>query len=196
MTTYTYEAYWREQGATSWNKITSSSPITWSQELTGGSPYTNGQCDLSKYQVSISVRNRDGGISVLNRIALGPIGGARCFSVTSTNHQVQLLSRGINNSSGATCASSVTAGGSAWRSAGLAGSLYNPSLGATATVVAISACPNQPDDCATAGECKTTFSTGLVVTKPQCIEVTASPPECPCCKELLPKANAILARLS
>src|SRR5688572_12642327 len=104
MSTYTYEAFWREQGATEWNRITSSSPITWTQEVTQSSPYPNGQCSGSKYRVTLGGRQTSGASWTTNRTVWGPISGARIFSASATNHQVQLNCRGVDTTSTGTCA--------------------------------------------------------------------------------------------
>jgi len=112
-----------------------------------GRPFVGGQCDLAKYQVVVAGVNASGAFETFPRIALGPIVGARAFSVTPTIHQVQLLSRGNTTNASGTCSTTVTAGPQDWRTIGVAGSNYNPANGARFWVQSVTACPGQPNNC-------------------------------------------------
>lgn len=201
MYAFTYRVYWKEKNATNWNTIESSSPISWIQEVTPASQSNNfigGQCP-SRYQVKTDcivtvISCSNGAISFSGPIDAsglidGPIGGIFIESSASgacgsTGGQVLGIDRnGIRTGLGFLAGTS-----------NLGNRVQYTNVVHTVTPV-----DGQADNCgnlpAVDGSCKTTFSTGLIITKPECIEVSTEIPECPCCAGLLPKANAILARL-
>lgn len=210
MFAYTYRAYWREQGATDWNEIQSSSPITWGTEITppsDASGYEGGQCTGVNYQVYFGATGRStncSGVTVSPRTRAygpvstpraGPIGQIVAIGVNPTNCGFGNWAIRVFRPNG-----QLYFGGTGFFSPGVSG---NARIELDTFNVGVVRIDGQPDNCGnnefynpgSGGECITTFSTGLVVTRPQCIEVTTAPPECPCCGDLLPKANSILARL-
>lgn len=204
--TYTYRAYWREQGATAWNLIESSSPITWNHVVTQPQqsqplPYTGGQCQ-KLYRVRGEWRT-----TWFFNCSTGASGGIGSWLSFETEFNVPGPLGGI------TVTRRTPACGGFDGHTVLIGTPQGPRIifnrdgtgvinrGVEVRIIGVDAadsndnCGNLPGYGDTAASCTTTFSTGLIISRPQCIEVTLSPPECPCCKELLPKANAILARL-
>lgn len=168
----TYSAWWREIGASEWNAVHSESPISWTQGI------EQGQC-LGRYRGVITYYN-DFFQWVRNRTTAWLAGPITEYSFTYISTVVisgyprEYWDLRLRNASGATVVRRCN---------------LHPSRQYTVF-------PLQPenfvDDC---GDCITTFSTGLVVKRPQCIEVALIPPECPCCGDMLPVATRILNRL-
>lgn len=202
---YTYRAYWREVGATEWNLIESPSPITWNtQNIPASNPsgFQGGQCLVTytaygtfEGQCIPGARNWvSGGIPgrVLGMVRNGS--GWRILSSTSN-----VLFAPVNPQTGAQIYTLTDPSVCPWIN-------YNAQLNTAISAVMTHVVRNDgnPDNCGNhssynpgnPASCITTFSTGLIVTRSECIEVTLNPPnECPCCTELLPKTNSILSRL-
>lgn len=190
---HTYRAYWREQGATDWNETQSPSPITWNTELIPGQTplYTGGGNNGVEYQLHCEV-----------------------YTKFFADRQWQFYWNPIILDSFTGTCSLIDSGRRPF-SCSDGESFYEPvaTRSNAAPVIITNGCfpvwpirnarfirvDGQPDNSGpqpTEESCITTFSTGLIVTRPECIEVALNPPdECPCCKELLPKTNSILSRL-
>lgn len=216
---FTYRAYWRDQGATDWNLIESPSPITWTQETTPASEPTGvlgGQCN-SVYTVNgtweIQVRSANvapteagyaPGTWTVSNTSTAPRGPIRGIFNTPQVSGLLVVQLGVTLSSGPSFMNVYPTGSSGtahyWN-----GINRNATTRWVRNVVITQMtrrgglpdnCGNSPDyNPGSAGECITTFSTGLIISRPECIEVTTNPPECECCSELLPKTNSILSRL-
>ncbi|MGG6237228.1 hypothetical protein ACQ4N7_01205 [Nodosilinea sp. AN01ver1] len=193
---YTYRAYWREQGDSEWNTVTSNQPISWQQQIIPGSGNPQAGGDFSKYGgVTISGfsinNNRTITLNVLSYSfrwtysdapAAYPNGqpyyggysliGIDCIGNTVMIPELRSITYYEN------------------------GSIYSDNNAISSLRFIGSEVCGPGEDFPGVDKCQTTFSTGLVVTREQCIEVTLEPQdECPCCTALLAKASAILARL-
>lgn len=164
-----YTAYWRYKDSDEWHKIVSSEPITWNQEI------ERYQCPIL-YQGRANHTNHLGSPSTaITGWVLGPITG---YGLT-----FQFSTPGSRNPS--TYYTFYLQGATSWSGT------IRTRINTPVTLVDLIT-QGEPDDC---GNCVTTFSTGLVITAPECIEVTPNQPECPCCGELIPKATHILSML-
>jgi len=184
-----YVAYWREVGGSEWNEVHSESPITWTQEL------EKGKC-TGAYRVTAYVYREQrktywwlpGYVEIVpqyyeSTVTInGPIQG------WTTDGAGYLCVIGTLDGSPYTVRTGLP--GEPWPCVTNPNGWQNCSGGIVRIERPVGS--TLPDDC---GDCITTFSTGLIVTKPQCIEVTLIPPECPCCSEMLPIATRILTTL-
>lgn len=221
---YIYRAYWREQGAVDWNLIESPSPITWSQETiepSGESGFQGGQCSGIRYNIfgtgtfrrssgsttwadnwqDLAWRaNTNGGTG-----AAGPVKGFQlAFYATGNTYFIRVAYASTSLTDFQPFAYSTTNPIHLYDGRNLPGVSGSRVWAQNYRITSVVRRDGLPDNCGnssdyspgSSGECITTFSTGLIISRSQCIEVTLEPPECECCSELLPKANAILSRLS
>jgi hypothetical protein len=186
----TYSAWWRYVGAEDWNEIQSSAPITWTQEIIRGQsavPY------IIRFRCR-SIRNSTGLVEQtqyssthFNQFHLpirGPISSLMVRTVISGS--VSYRTQAFSGLDGLPRTFSANLFGSASRSIA--------TIDYVCDEITVTRQDGLPD-----GFCRTTFSNGLVVDTPngntQCIDVTTTPPECPCCGEMLPVASSILTTL-
>ncbi len=166
------EIWWRYRGEDVWQHLTSPTPITWTQEK------EKGKCPIY-YRGSVDYVNRYFYNSTSTTPwVLGPItqyGTTFGYTVTGS-YPRDIVYFYIGNSQGYY-----------WQTA-----LSMPH-GYPYSVKPLITQDNAPDDC---GDCITTFNTGQVITAAECIEITRTKPECPCCAQLLPKATQALNILS
>ncbi len=189
-----YSAWWRYVGSEDWTELTSADPITWTQSIEQGK--CNGPYDATAFVFREMLERRWWQPSYLGIIpqyyestvrVLGPIQGL----ITAVRSDgVRVLAFVGTNVSGQPYNVLTSLGGDPSACVTNPTSFRNCRSG----IARIVRPPGntQPDNC---GNCITTFSTGLVITAATCIEVTLTPPECPCCGEMLPVASSILTTL-
>jgi len=199
MFAHTYEAFWREQNSSTWNRITSPSPITWNQvvnpAVTPVFPFRGGQCP-GNYDIAATWTEWNSSCTTTPRSSSYVGSGAGPFTGQITQNNWPHLKCAAAPYTDHFLTGPNLAGGRMRIIPGVG-------RGVRLDSVTFRRANGQPDNCGdpqptTAGQegnCQTTFSTGLVITRPQCIVVVTSIPECPCCTSMLPRANAILARL-
>lgn len=170
----TYVIYWRKVDEEDWHKITANEPITYTQEIIDDSPPTDGYwTDYSSY-----------GGARLRACGLSNVSGG-CLEVNARKYEIQTRDTHGNIGRFKERFSYIRCDG--WN--GVYGSY---SGGITVSVLYYGVCGPGVEP---GTKCKTTFSTGFEVTEAECVIVKDSI-ECPCCKKLLGKANAILGSLS
>lgn len=176
--------YWKKTSETTWHKLTSSSPITYTRENTKPD-FEGGQCPTFYRAICWGIYF--GQWRQLDTFLTGPIPGSyRTVPTGGTANGEPAYGRQILDATG-------------WKVIGFSNMIYQDAI--TWRVTQLIRLDNQPDNCGNPkGECKTSFYTNgaliTSVTDETCVDVSEEKPECECCSELLPKANAILARLS
>lgn len=192
-----YVVYWKKASEEVYHKISSDSPITWNQlietlsepnPLEGGDFTNRGGLTVSAYslnnnrQVTYDVVSYRFGWEYSTGSAVYPNGRPwygyySLFAVLCTGQDTTISSiREII----------YYEDGRIYRDTNL---MY------TFSATNYGACnPNIPPPTSST-VCKTTFSTGLVITEEECIDVRTEPPGCECCAVLMPKATKILGML-
>lgn len=216
-----YTVFWKKRTEEIWHKITSDSPITWTQQIIPAVepvyPFIGGQCPPpARYSISYEIRSRTSTYSscgawgawatrtniIPATTYYGPIGVPTPVIGASTVPQNSDKSIRYNvtykNSSGVTQVGALSLGGSATRNyaSGCGVSYEYRNFTVTRVDGGEDNCGNPPPITPGSPEkCKTTFSTGLIVEDALCIDVRGAQPDCECCAELLPKATRILGML-
>lgn len=180
--------YWKRTTEDTWHKLQSAHPITYTRKQDTPT-FTGGQCP-ELYNVVYSYNHVDYKY-LQGRIQLvGPISGIRLwFGPIHPAYNIGDWNLFIAHNGRET---SVQSGG------------YFPgAMHSNARIESVSPVYSSTDNCGSLppGSCQTKFFTNgsLIadVTDAQCVEIADSrPDECECCSELLPKASAILSRLS
>lgn len=192
-----YSAWWREIGSEEWNQIDSSEPITWTQEIIPiNPPAINCELYYVSWAYSATIwRPTQQQTLTDSGTAIGPFRAALinpriAFFRTSGAGYIQTRFQ-FNHSgtSGTSCSQGTYLYSSGFKVSGINSTFQTQYI---TNFIDFNYWPVGSEPLT---ECKTTFSTGLVITRPDCIEVTTTPPECPCCGDMLPGATRILNRL-